>query len=145
MEQHVSILLCSFLCIIQNVFSLMMTYKKGGNLNTSLSQLLLFSCASAAQQGHGLPILEVSRPHTATHYSRQDSSGREIRSSQSPVPNNTQQSQQTNIHALGGIGTHNSSRRAAVDLSLRPRGHWTVVTLTIKSTLFDVTIFSLSH
>ena len=30
----------------------------------------------------------------------------------------------TNIHALGGIRTHDLSRWAAVDLSLRPRGHW---------------------
>ena len=36
----------------------------------------------------------------------------------------TQHSQQTNIQALGGIRTHNISRRAAVDLRLRTRGHW---------------------
>jgi len=30
----------------------------------------------------------------------------------------------TNIHAPCGIRTHNLSRRAAVDLRLRPRGHW---------------------
>jgi len=28
------------------------------------------------------------------------------------------------IHAPGGIRTHDLSRRAAVDLRLRPRGHW---------------------
>jgi len=37
---------------------------------------------------------------------------------------NTQHSQQTNIHASGGIQTHDLSRRAAADLRLRPRGHW---------------------
>jgi len=37
---------------------------------------------------------------------------------------NTQHSQQTNIHAPGGIRTHNLSRRADEDLRLRPRGHW---------------------
>ena len=47
-----------------------------------------------------------------------------IRSSQRPLPNNTQHSQHTNIHAPGGIRTHNLSRRAAADLRLRPRGHW---------------------
>jgi hypothetical protein len=31
---------------------------------------------------------------------------------------------QTSIHALGGIRTHNLSRRATADLRLRPRGHW---------------------
>jgi hypothetical protein len=30
----------------------------------------------------------------------------------------------TNIHAPGGIGTHDLSRRAAADLRLRPRGYW---------------------
>jgi len=28
------------------------------------------------------------------------------------------------IHAAGGIRTHNLSKRAAADLCLRPRGHW---------------------
>jgi alkylated DNA nucleotide flippase Atl1 len=49
--------------------------------------------------------------------------GRVIRSSQRPLPDNTQHTQQTNIHATGGIRTHDRSRRAAVDLRLRPRGH----------------------
>ena len=48
----------------------------------------------------------------------------QISPSQRPLPDNTQHSQQTNIHAPGGIRTHNRSRRAAVDLRLRPRGHW---------------------
>ena len=73
---------------------------------------------------HGLPILGVSRSHTATHHSRLDSSGRVISASQRPLPDNTQHSQQTNIHAPGGIRTHNLSRRAAANLRLRPRGHW---------------------
>ena len=47
-----------------------------------------------------------------------------IRSSQRPLPDNTQHSQQTNIYAPGGIRTHDLSRRAAADLRLRPRGHW---------------------
>ena len=36
----------------------------------------------------------------------------------------TQQSQQTEIHATGGIRTHDLSRRAAENLRLRPCGHW---------------------
>ena len=47
-----------------------------------------------------------------------------ISPSQRPLPDNTQHSQQTNIHAPGGIRTHDRNRRAAVDLSLRPRGYW---------------------
>jgi hypothetical protein len=37
---------------------------------------------------------------------------------------NTQHSQQTNIHALGGIRTRNSSRRAVADPRHRWSGHW---------------------
>jgi hypothetical protein len=35
-----------------------------------------------------------------------------------------QHTQQTNIHAPGGIRTNDRSMRAAVDLRLKPRGHW---------------------
>ena len=47
-----------------------------------------------------------------------------VSSSQRPLPDNTQHSQQTDIHAPGGIRTHDLSRRAAVDPRLRPRGYW---------------------
>jgi len=43
---------------------------------------------------------------------------------QTSLPDNTQNSQQTHIHAPGGIRTHNLSKRAAADVRLRPRGHW---------------------
>ena len=71
-----------------------------------------------------LLILEVSWSHTTTHYSRKDSSGRVISSSQRSPPDNTQHSQQTDVHAPGGIRTHVVSTRAAADLRLRPRGYW---------------------
>jgi hypothetical protein len=47
-----------------------------------------------------------------------------ISPSQRPVPDDTQHSQQTNIHAPGGIRIHDRSRRAAVYLRLRPLGYW---------------------
>jgi len=47
-----------------------------------------------------------------------------ISPSQRPLPDNTQHSQQTNIHAPSGIRIHDLSRRAAVDVRLRLRGHW---------------------
>ena len=47
-----------------------------------------------------------------------------ISPSQRPLPDITQHPQQANIHARSGIRTHDRSRRAAVDLRLRPRGHW---------------------
>jgi len=74
--------------------------------------------------GHGLLILEVSRSHTTTHHSRYDSSGRVISSTQSPVPDKTQHSQQRDIHAPGEIRTNDLSKRVAADLHIRPRGYW---------------------
>jgi len=74
--------------------------------------------------GQGLLINELSRSRTTTHNRRYDSSGWVISSSQRPLPDNTQRSQQTDIHASGGIRTHNLSRRAAADLCPRPCGHW---------------------
>ena len=44
--------------------------------------------------------------------------------SQRPLPDNTEHSQQTNIHAPGGFRTHDLSKRAAADLCLRSRGYW---------------------
>ena len=74
--------------------------------------------------GFSLLVFEVSWSHTTTPHSRYDFSGRVISSSHRPLPDNTQHSQQTNIHAPGGIQTHNLNRRAAVDLRLGPGGHW---------------------
>ena len=51
-------------------------------------------------------------------------SRRVIASSQRPLPDNTQRSQQTDIQTPGGIRTHNLSWRAAAGLPLRSRGHW---------------------
>ena len=62
--------------------------------------------------------------HTTTQHSRWDSSGRVIGSSQRPLPDNRKHTQQTNIHAPCGFRTHDLSRRAALDVLLRPRGHW---------------------
>ena len=72
---------------------------------------------------YGAPILDVSRSHTTTQHSRWDSSGRLISSSQRPLPVNTQHSQQTSM-PHSGIRTHDLSRRAAVNLGLRPPSHW---------------------
>jgi len=66
---------------------------------------------------YGAPILDVSRSHTMTQHSRYDSSGRVISLSQRPLPDNTRHSQQTNIHAPGGIRTQDLSRQAALPLA----------------------------
>jgi hypothetical protein len=49
-----------------------------------------------------------------------------------------------NIHALGGIRTHNPSKRAAVHPRLRPRGHsdrLTVSIVSVYSFLYRRTVF----
>ena len=82
----------------------------GGNYASKYSN---FFFALRPNADYGLLLYEVSRSHTMTHHSRQDSSGRVISSSQRL--DNTQQSQETNIHAPGAIRNHNLSRRAAAD------------------------------
>jgi hypothetical protein len=54
------------------------------------------------------------RYHTQTHQTRWNFSGRVISPLQRPLPDNTLHSQETDIHAPGGIRTCNSSKRATV-------------------------------
>jgi hypothetical protein len=49
------------------------------------------------------------------HHTRKESSGRVTSPSQRPLPVNTQHSQEKDIHAPGGIRTHNSSKCAAAN------------------------------
>ena len=94
------------------------------SLTAIVIDIFLFPVALRPNVGQGLLILKVSRSNTTMHHSRQDSSRRVISSSHKPLLDNTQHSQQTNIHAPGGIRTHDLSRRAVADLRLRLRGHW---------------------
>jgi hypothetical protein len=111
-------------CTIELLLSILNVLCVEANpLSLSTLMLLLF-LAQQPPVGQGLLIHEVFRSHTTTRHSREDSSGRVISSSQRPLPDNTQHSQQTDIHAPGVIRNHNLSRRAAADLRLRPRGHW---------------------
>jgi len=43
---------------------------------------------------------------------------------QRPLPDNTQHSQEPDIHVSGGIRTRDPSWRAAADTGLRQRSHW---------------------
>ena len=60
------------------------------------------------------------------HTQRRTTAGKTpmISLSHKPLPDNTRNSQQTNIHAPCGFRTHNLSRRAVADLRLTPSGHW---------------------
>ena len=81
-------------------------------------------CSNSPPGGQDFLIHEVSRSHTTTHYIPSDFSGRMINWSQRSLPDNTQHSQQTDIHAPGGIRTHNLSKRVAAVLRHIPRGYW---------------------
>jgi len=73
---------------------------------------------------HGIPLTGL-RDHTHwTHRTWYDSSIRVISPKHRPLPDNTQHSQETEIHAPGGILNHNPSKPAAADPRLRPLGHW---------------------
>ena len=82
--------------------------------------VVVVTLAQQPNAGQGRLFLEVSRSHTVTHHTRYDSSGRGIGSSQRPLPDLTQHSQQTNIHALDRIRTRNPSKRAAADPRVIP-------------------------
>ena len=62
-----------------------------------MSMFITFFFARQPPLGQNLLIHEVSRSHTTTHHSRQDFSGRVISSSQRPLPDNIQPSQQTSM------------------------------------------------
>jgi hypothetical protein len=64
--------------------------------------------------GQDLLIIEASRSNSDTLQSV-DSSGRVISPTQRPLPDDAQHSQETDIHAPGGIRTPNPSKRPAAD------------------------------
>ena len=59
----------------------------------------MFSWRDSPQWALASSFIRFSKTQTMTHHNRQDSSGRVISSLQRPLPDNTQHSQQTNIHA----------------------------------------------
>ena len=83
--------------------------------------MFLFTMTQQPLVGQGLVIIEASRSHSDTTHSV-GSSGRVISPMPSPLLDNTQLSQQTDIPS--GIGTQNPSRRATEGPRFRSRGHW---------------------
>jgi hypothetical protein len=81
-----------------------------------MSPFICFFYGSTALYGPGSPrFVEVSWSHTLDTPQSYDSSGRGTSSSQRPLLDNTQHSQETDINAPGGIRTHDPSKRAAED------------------------------
>jgi hypothetical protein len=57
-------------------------------------------------------------------HTQYDSSGRVISPTQRPLSDNTQHSQETNIHDPSGIRNRITCKRATADPRLKPLGHW---------------------
>jgi hypothetical protein len=62
--------------------------------------------------GFSLLVFEFSWSHTTTRHSRYDSSGLVINPSLRPIPDNTQHSQQTNIHDVRPANSRDTARIA---------------------------------
>jgi hypothetical protein len=86
------------------------------------TEIIIIFSGSAAQRGLWPPR---SRGFLITHNDAPQSVRILWTSDQLVAETSTwQHTQQTNIHAPGGIRTYDRSRGAVVDLRLRPRGHW---------------------
>jgi hypothetical protein len=71
----------------------------------------LFTHGTTAHSGPWPPLSRVSH----TTHTRYDSSGRVISLTQKPLPDSTQHSQESDIHAPSGIRTHNPSKQVAAE------------------------------
>jgi hypothetical protein len=89
-----------------------------------------FSCGVSIRFWVIASLYTASRSHSDTPHSV-GLPGRVISPTQRPLPGNTQHTQQTDIHAPGGIRNHNLRKRATSDPHLRPRIHWERLPATI--------------
>ena len=88
-------------------------------LNTFITFLSMFRALLCSSSGGQIVLVQplvssLSLGDCSVHRLREDCRA-VISPSQRPLPDNTQHSQQTDIHGPGGIRTHNPSRRAAAD------------------------------
>ena len=81
----------------------------------------LFLTRRNSPQWARFSTLWMFHDHTQTHHTRQDSSGRVISPTKAPLPDNTQHSQQTDIHAPGG-DSNPQSLQASGRRPARPLG-----------------------
>jgi len=89
-------------------------------LSLTIKEPLFFNDLTALI-GQGLLIVEASRSYSDTPHSVGLLWTNDRPVAETSLPNNTQQSQEKDIHAPGGIRIRNPSERAAADLRLRPR------------------------
>ena len=90
----------------------------------------------------GLLTIEASRSHSDTPHSV----GLLCTSDQPVAETSTwQHSQETDVHALGGIRTRNSSKRAAVDPRFTPRHNWEWLIIIIIIIIIDSYTWNITH
>jgi hypothetical protein len=95
--------------------------------------VLFFPMARQPPSGPGL-----SHYRSFTTILRHTTLGRIPLGDWSTRPDHTQHSQQTDIHAPGGIGTRNRSKRSTADLRLRSRGQWHRALNSINTSIMSV-------
>ena len=82
-----------------------------------------FFCVSTTPVSQRLLTLDVPRPHRVRHIlTSEDISAGVIGLSQSALPHNTQQSQETEVLTNGGILTRNTCKRATAGPPFRTSG-----------------------
>jgi hypothetical protein len=72
-------------------------------------------------------LISINKKNTQTHHTfcRTPWTGDQPDTyTRPPLPDNTQQSQETDFHVLAGVRIHNSSKRNAEDPHIRRRGYW---------------------
>ena len=146
--------------LVRNLLPRHQNYRKQLHLYISVQQAtiitqlfgLFFFLAQEPQVTQGLLIHEVSRLHTTTHHSWQDSSGRVISSSRRSLPHNTQHSQQTSMprwdsnlqsHQARGrrpkpFRTRNPLKRKIEGPHLRQCGHIGLILCSLCNCLLSI-------
>jgi hypothetical protein len=89
---------------------------------STLKKAIFFHVVQQPLVGQGLHIIGASRSHSVKHTALSSTPLDEWSSRRRGLYLTTQHSQEADIHAPGGIRTHNPSKRAAADPRLRQRG-----------------------
>jgi len=100
--------------------------RQGSTTQTPLAQhkgQFFVSVAQQPKSGLGHLIVEVSRTHRHKYTLGWTPLNERSARHQGHCVHNTQQTQETNIHAFSGIRTRNPSNREAADLCLTPHGY----------------------
>jgi hypothetical protein len=119
-----------YICGIQYRYVLCQ-YSTSSRFPLQSSPLYIFILISSSSAAHHGLMSPRSRGFVITHNDAPQPGGLLWTSDQLVVETATwQHTQQINIPAPDGIRTRDCSRRAAVDLRLRPRGHWDRLTHT---------------